>query len=33
MGVKSLPWLVLTDKEHIVRDEGFGADELKELIE
>jgi hypothetical protein len=32
-GVKSLPWLILTDKEHVVRDEGFGIDELKALIE
>jgi len=29
-GVKSLPWLILTNKEHIVRFEGFGIDELKE---
>ena len=27
-GVKSLPWLILTDKEHVVRAEGFGLDEL-----
>ncbi len=27
-GVKSLPWLILTDRQHIVRAEGFGLDEL-----
>jgi hypothetical protein len=27
-GVKSLPWLILTDKEHIVRAEGFALSEL-----
>ena len=27
-GVKSLPWLILTDKRHIVRAEGLGLDEL-----
>jgi len=27
-GVKSLPWLILADKEHVVRGEGFGVDEL-----
>ena len=26
--VKSLPWLILTDREHIIRVEGFGLDEL-----
>lgn len=31
-GVESLPWLVLTDKKHIVRSEGFGIDELDEKI-
>jgi hypothetical protein len=31
-GVKSLPWLVLTDKKHIVRTEGFGIDELNVKI-
>jgi len=30
--VKSLPWLILTDKEHIVIAEGFGLDELDEKI-
>jgi len=29
-GVGSLPWLILTDKQHIVRSQGFGIDELKE---
>jgi len=27
-GVQSLPWLILTDLEHIVRAEGFGLSEL-----
>lgn len=31
-GVKSLPWLILTDSEHIVRTEGFSIDELDERI-
>ncbi len=31
-GVKSLPWLVLTDKKNVVRAEGFGIDELNEKI-
>ena len=31
-GVRALPWLILTDKEHVVRAEGFGADELEEKI-
>jgi hypothetical protein len=26
--VKSLPWLILTDKKHVVRAEGFGIDQL-----
>jgi hypothetical protein len=29
-GIQSLPWLILTDKEHIVRAEGFGINELYE---
>ncbi|MBN1359262.1 MAG: carboxypeptidase regulatory-like domain-containing protein [Sedimentisphaerales bacterium] len=29
--VESLPWLILTDKEHIVLAEGFGLDELDEV--
>jgi len=28
-GVNSLPWLILTDGDHIVRAEGFGLDELE----
>ena len=28
-GVKSLPWLILTDQEHIVRSEGFAFSELE----
>ena len=31
-GVKSLPWLILTDKNHIVSDEGFAINELDEKI-
>ncbi|MHC4214077.1 MAG: peroxiredoxin family protein [Planctomycetota bacterium] len=31
-GVKSLPWLILTDKEHVVRTEGFGIEELDEKL-
>jgi len=31
-GVKSLPWLILTDRQHIVRAEGFGLDELSQKI-
>ena len=31
-GVRSLPWLVLTDQEHIVRAEGFSIDELDKKI-
>jgi len=31
-GVRSLPWLILTDEEHIVRAEGFGINELDEKI-
>ncbi|MBN2181519.1 MAG: SMP-30/gluconolactonase/LRE family protein [Sedimentisphaerales bacterium] len=31
-GVKSLPWLILTDRMHIVTSEGFGPGELKEKI-
>ena len=32
-GVKSLPWLILADKEHIVRAEGFGMRELNRNIQ
>ncbi len=31
-GVKSLPWLILTDREHIVRAEGFALAELDEKL-
>ena len=31
-GVKSLPWLILTDRQHIVRAEGFRLDELDRKI-
>ncbi len=31
-GVKSLPWLILTDKDNIVRAEGFAISELEEKI-
>jgi len=31
-GVRSLPWLILADKEHIVRAEGFSINELDEII-
>lgn len=31
-GVKSLPWLILTDTEHNVTAEGFGLDELDDKI-
>ncbi|UCC99590.1 MAG: redoxin domain-containing protein, partial [Phycisphaerales bacterium] len=27
-GVRSLPWLILTDRNHVVRKEGFGLSEL-----
>jgi hypothetical protein len=27
-GVKSLPWMILTNDKHVVRAEGFGMDEL-----
>lgn len=32
-GVKSLPWLILTDERHIVRAEGFGLDTFDDQIE
>lgn len=31
-GIRSLPWLILTDKEHTVRAEGFSMSELDEKI-
>ena len=32
-GVKSLPWLILTDVEHKVAAEGFSVKELEEKLE
>jgi len=32
-GVQSLPWLILTDREHVVRAEGFALSELDGKIE
>jgi len=32
-GVKSLPWLILTDREHVVIAEGFMISELDEKLE
>lgn len=32
-GVKSLPWLILSDQEHIVRAEGFALSELRDKID
>ncbi|OHB62720.1 MAG: hypothetical protein A2168_05825 [Planctomycetes bacterium RBG_13_50_24] len=31
-GIEALPWLILTDREHVVVAEGFGLDELDEKI-
>ena len=31
-GIRSLPWLILTDKEHVVRAEGFTINELDNKI-
>lgn len=31
-GVRSLAWLILTDRDHLVRAEGFGVGELNEKI-
>ena len=31
-GIKSMPWLVLTGKEHFVTAEGFGLSELNQKI-
>jgi hypothetical protein len=31
-GVKSLPWLILTDKQHVVQAEGFGIEEIVDKI-
>ena len=32
LGDKSLPWLILTDKNHVVTAEGFAVSELDEKI-
>ena len=32
-GVQSLPWLILTDRDHVVRAEGFPVDELEARIQ
>jgi hypothetical protein len=32
-GVKALPWLILTNRQHVVKAEGFGLQELNEKIE
>jgi hypothetical protein len=32
-GVQSLPWLILTDKKHIVVAEGFGLSDLDKQVE
>jgi hypothetical protein len=32
LGVKSLPWIILTDHEHVVRAEGFSLGELDETL-
>jgi hypothetical protein len=32
-GVGALPWLILTDKGHVVRAEGFSVDELEARIQ
>lgn len=31
-GIKSLPWLILTDRDHVIRAEGFEIDELDDKI-
>jgi len=31
-GVKSLPWLILADEEHVVTAIGFSVDELNEKV-
>jgi uncharacterized GH25 family protein len=31
-GVRSLPWLILTDRKHVVRSEGFGVTELGDKL-
>jgi protocatechuate 3,4-dioxygenase beta subunit len=31
-GVRSLPWLILTDRKHVIRSGGFGINDLNEKI-
>ena len=31
-GIRSLPWLILTDNKHIIRSAGFRVNELNEKI-
>ncbi|MBN2316605.1 MAG: hypothetical protein JXM79_21940 [Sedimentisphaerales bacterium] len=31
-GVKSLPWLILTDREHVIQAEGFAFQELDDKL-
>jgi len=31
--VRSLPWLILTDAQHVVRAEGFAVDALAQVLE
>ena len=31
-GVKSLPWLILTDKQHVVQAEGLGIEEIVDKV-
>ena len=31
-GVRALPWLILTDRKHVVTAEGFAIDELDEKL-
>jgi hypothetical protein len=31
-GVRSLPWLILTNPQHLVRAEGFGLNEINEKL-
>jgi hypothetical protein len=32
-GIRGRPWLILTDKDHVVRAEGFGLDELQNKLD
>lgn len=31
-GIKAVPWLILADRDHVVRAEGFGVNELSERL-